>query len=80
MNNENKPARKVIIDLEAYIYGIPVYYVNDGDRETMTIYGRNWFYEVCLRVALFFAVYVFFVEDFPIEVKYTQRNEPDENN
>lgn len=52
----------------AKVYGVPVY-VRFSTYDAPEVRGQNFFWEIMLRIVLFIAVEICFVEEFRIEVE-----------
>jgi len=50
------------------VYGVPVFIYSCSHYES-EIHGRNWFWDICLRVVCFIAVYVLLAVIFPIKIE-----------
>ncbi len=56
------------VEKRGIVYGVPVF-VRFSTYDAPEVRGQNLFWEIMLRIVLFFAVEVFFVEEFKIEVE-----------
>lgn len=59
------------IEKRGKLYGIPVY-VTLSTFEAPLVRGRNFAWDILLQIALMIAVYICFVEGFPIEIEDEQ--------
>jgi len=56
------------VNKRAKVYGVPVY-VRFSTYDAPEVRGQNFFYDILLRIVLFIAVEICFVEEFCIEVE-----------
>lgn len=59
------------IEKRGKLYGIPIYVMLSTRNDPM-IRGRNFAWDILLQIALMIAVYVCFVEEFPLMIEDEQ--------